>query len=185
MQFIQQMQNIINALYLQRDKIEEKNDRRQEILSQIEEKNLEKIRYEARLRVLTLAEAKLRMAKEEMQSSYLRPTRESFDALLKGLSGLSAGEVSLGSDFKLSFQSRGLSHGMDAMSRGERDLYFLIARLAIVDTLYPEGMLPPMFLDDPFVAFDDERTKVALGYLRALGEKRQILYFTCSGARTE
>lgn len=160
------------------------SDRLQELQMMIEENKAEREKQERRLSILEKAAEKLEMAKEEMQTSYLGPTRERFGEILENLTELKAGDVYLGADFKLSFKADGLSHEMQSMSRGERDLYLLITRLAIVDTLYPQGMLPPIFLDDPFVAFDDERAKIALDYLKALGEKRQILYFTCSGART-
>ncbi len=183
---IAQLQEAINAMTVEREKIEEKDDKRQELLSSMEESRMEMEKYQSRLRVLEQAEEKLKLAKEEMQSSYLMPTRERFDAILQMLTDLNAGDVYLGSDFKLAYKKQGgLSHDMTAMSRGERDLYLLIARFAIVDTLYPDGTLPPILLDDPFVAFDDGRVTKALGYLDALAEKRQILYFTCSGARAK
>ena len=165
-------------------RLDEMSDRLQELQMMIEEKLAEQQKQERRLSILEKTAEKLRQAKEEMQSSYLGPTRERFGEILESLTDLKTGDVYLGEDFKLTFKADGLSHSMQSMSRGERDLYLLIARLAIVDTLYPKGMLPPIFLDDPFVAFDDGRAKIALDYLKALGEKRQILYFTCSGART-
>ena len=168
----------------EQSKLDEKNDLLQVLYMTIEEETAQKEKNERRLFILRNAEKKLEMAKEEMQTSYLGPTRERFGEILENLTELKAGDVYLGADFKLSFKADGLSHEMQSMSRGERDLYLLIARLAIVDTLYPQGMLPPIFLDDPFVAFDDGRAEKALEYLKALGEKRQILYFTCSGART-
>ncbi len=166
-------------------RLDEKSDRLQELQMMIEESKAEKAKQERRLNILQKAQEKLDMAKEEMQTSYLGPTRERFNEILESLTELKAGDVYLGADFKLSFKADGLSHSMQSMSRGERDLYLLIARLAIVDTLYPKGMLPPIFLDDPFVAFDDGRAERALAYLRVLGEKRQILYFTCSAARVK
>ena len=167
-------------------------ERKEELFDEIEEKKaeVEELRVtneqmEYRLRILEQTARMLERAKEAMQSSYLVPMRKNFDALLTTLSDKQAGEVYIDGSFKVSSRQDGTSRQMDAMSRGERDLYLLISRLAIVDTLYPEGMLPPIFLDDPFVAFDDGRTAKALEYLKSLGKKRQIIYLTCSEARTK
>ena len=37
----------------------------------------------------------------------------------------------------------------------------------------------PILLDDALVTFDDRRLAAALQYLAELGERRQILLFTC------
>jgi recombinational DNA repair ATPase RecF len=170
------LQGELDELEVLDDKIEEKNAEREELV-------LKKEHSEYRLHILEATARMLETAKESMQSSYLIPMRKSFDALLTELCEKEAGEVTLDASFKLSCKHRGVSHTVDAMSRGERDLYLLISRLAIVDTLYPEGMLPPIFLDDPFVAFDDARVDKALTYLNALAKTRQIIYLTCSSAR--
>ena len=170
------LQRELDELEVLDDKIEEKNAEREELV-------LKKEHSEYRLHILEATARMLETAKESMQSSYLIPMRKSFDALLTELGEKEAGEVTLDASFKLSCKHRGVSHTVDAMSRGERDLYLLISRLAIVDTLYPEGMLPPIFLDDPFVAFDDARVDKALTYLNAIAKKRQIIYLTCSSAR--
>jgi uncharacterized protein YhaN len=39
-------------------------------------------------------------------------------------------------------------------------------------------------MDDPFAGFDDEHVKLGLELLKTLEEQYQILYFTCSSART-
>jgi hypothetical protein len=76
----------------------------------------------------------------------------------------------------------GRAKSSENYSKGTRELFSLCARLALIDSLF-EGEYPPIMLDDPFAYFDDERTKSALGLLRELGKRRQIIYFTCSGAR--
>ena len=159
------------------DTIEEKKAERDELRAKNE-------RAEYRLHILEMTSGMLERAKESMQTSYLVPMKKNFESLLTTLSDKEAGEVFIDASFKVSSRQGGTTKSMEAMSRGERDLYLLISRLAIVDTLYPEGMLPPILLDDPFVAFDDGRTRRALSYLEALGKKRQIIYLTCSDART-
>jgi|SRR5579883_841765 uncharacterized protein YhaN len=61
---------------------------------------------------------------------------------------------------------------------GAVDQCYLALRLALVDLLCPDRK-PPLFLDDPFLAYDEERQASALRLLRDLARDRQIFLFTC------
>jgi DNA repair exonuclease SbcCD ATPase subunit len=61
---------------------------------------------------------------------------------------------------------------------GGVDQCYLALRLALVDLL-ADGCCPPLFLDDPFLAYDDERQASAMAFLRSLARDRQIFLFTC------
>lgn len=63
---------------------------------------------------------------------------------------------------------------------GAVDQCYLALRLGLVDLL-TEGRKPPLFLDDPFLAYDEERQAAAMDLLRALARDRQIFLFTCRG----
>ena len=86
-------------------------------------------------------------------------------------------------DFGVTKQEGASTRAVEAYSRGTRDLFNLAARLALVDSLY-EKEKPFIILDDPFTAFDDEKTGAALKLLREFGKERQIIYFTCAEARS-
>jgi len=56
---------------------------------------------------------------------------------------------------------------------------YLAIRLAIVDHL-DDGRDPlPLFLDEVFVNWDQERRRGALDVLAQMAERRQIFFFTC------
>jgi uncharacterized protein YhaN len=55
---------------------------------------------------------------------------------------------------------------------------YLALRLALVDVLCG-GRRPPLFLDDPLLAYDDGREAAAMALLRRLAADRQIFLFTC------
>lgn len=63
------------------------------------------------------------------------------------------------------------------LSSGTKDQLYLALRLAICDVLLPENT--PIILDDPFVFYDDLRTKKAIELLEIIAKKRQVLLFTC------
>lgn len=66
-----------------------------------------------------------------------------------------------------------------ALSRATIDQFYLAARLGLMK-LVLNGRQPPLLLDDPFVTFDGERTKKAMGLLKEVSKEYQVLFFTCA-----
>ncbi len=123
----------------------------------------------------------LKEACDNITSKYLGKTKEKFLEYSKLIAGVD-GEYTLNTSFELAKTERGESHGIEAYSRGTRDLYSLGLRLALIDALY-EKESPFIILDDPFIALDDAKLERAKATLKALGKTKQILYFTCSKSR--
>jgi uncharacterized protein YhaN len=63
---------------------------------------------------------------------------------------------------------------------GAVDQCYLALRLALVDVLC-DDRCPPLFLDDPFLAYDEHRAREAMYFLRQLARDRQIFLLTCRG----
>ena len=61
-------------------------------------------------------------------------------------------------------------------SEGTGDQIYLALRLAVWEAMTPEA---PLVLDDAFLRFDNERLGYAMGLLRELSPRHQILLFTC------
>ncbi|MDQ3493719.1 MAG: AAA family ATPase [Chloroflexota bacterium] len=67
----------------------------------------------------------------------------------------------------------------DDLSQGTIDQIYLAARLGLVRQVTQERR-PPLVFDDPFVTFDDDRARRAVGLLRSLASDHQVIYLTCS-----
>lgn len=65
------------------------------------------------------------------------------------------------------------------LSAGTADQLYLATRLAVCEMVLPPEQNAPLILDDALITFDDERLHKTLDYLARLGERRQILLFTC------
>ena len=125
----------------------------------------------------------LTIAKDNMTSKYLGKTKSGFIKYAEKIGGIIGESFEMDTDFGITKQEGATTRGVEAYSRGTRDLFNLAARLALVDSLY-EKESPFIILDDPFTAFDDKKTSAALKLLRDLGRDRQIIYFTCSKSRS-
>jgi len=65
------------------------------------------------------------------------------------------------------------------LSQGTIDQIYLAARLGLVRQV-TQDRRPPLVFDDPFVTFDDDRARRAVGLLRSLASDHQVIYLTCS-----
>lgn len=124
----------------------------------------------------------LERAKDSITAKYLGKTKAGFERYTALIGGGTDECFEMSTDFGVAKFEGASPRSTEAYSRGTRDLYNLAARLALVDSLY-EGESPFVILDDPFTAFDDEKTEAALKLLEKLGEGKQIIYFTCSKSR--
>lgn len=61
---------------------------------------------------------------------------------------------------------------------GGVDQCYLALRLGLADLL-SAGRRPPLFLDDPLLAYDDDRQAAAMALLRQVARDRQVFLFTC------
>jgi energy-coupling factor transporter ATP-binding protein EcfA2 len=65
-----------------------------------------------------------------------------------------------------------------ALGSAAVDACYLALRLALVDVLCGDCR-PPLFLDDPFLAYDAVRLDAASAFLKTLARDREIFLFTC------
>ena len=90
--------------------------------------------------------------------------------------------VSVDSDGKLCVHADGLDLPPEALSRGTLEQLYLGLRLAVGELVTKEEEMP-LFLDEAFCMYDDERLKQTLK--RLAGKKKQILLFTCQKREME
>lgn len=125
----------------------------------------------------------LTVAKDSMTSKYLGKTKAGFIKYAEKIGGIIGESFEMDTDFGITKQEGTGTKGVEAYSRGTRDLFNLAARLGLVDSLY-EKESPFILLDDPFTAFDDKKTAAALKLLNEFSRDRQIIYFTCAKSRS-
>ena len=156
-----------------------------ESIDELEEKlgeKQEKIRiFRENLTVITKTKDILSKAKDSMTARYLDSTKRGFEKYVELFDEANA-EFTVDTSFSFMKSDMGRSRQAEAYSRGTRDMHALAMRLALLDSLYSQE-IPPIILDDPFTAFDDEHVEKAIKVLKKLSQDRQILYFTCSASR--
>jgi len=93
------------------------------------------------------------------------------------------GELTVSRDMKISIrvpQTRRMHEDPEKLlSKGTTDQVFLALRLAMIQCIGEKGETIPMFLDDPFPNYDDERLRRALALLGQVAQRHQVFLFTC------
>ena len=138
--------------------------------------------YTAKLAIIQKTKAFLSEASDSLTAKYLSKTKAAFDKYIEKTS-LEVGEdFSMSTSFEIMKNEKGSLKECDAFSRGTRDLYALVARISLIESLY-ENEKPFIILDDPFAYLDDTKLAKAKDVLSALSKDKQIIYLTCTNSR--
>lgn len=86
-------------------------------------------------------------------------------------------EAKISEEYKLKIRNEGLLFDAEILSNGAKDQLYLALRLSFINRLFKNKDVP-IFLDDAFVQYDDERRKKAIELL-ASENFEQIIFFTC------
>lgn len=143
----------------------------------------EKTRLEKRLNVIRYAKEILLRARSNMATKYLDPAQKRLQryAWEMGLENF-ADSLRLQGDGVPVAEDAGVLRELGYYSAGMQDLFGLCLRLALAESIYPDGGI--LILDDPFVNLDDDKTARAKTLLYGLSQKYQILYLTCKQERS-
>ena len=120
----------------------------------------------------------LETAKNQLLSRYLDRLKEGTEDYLAELVPEWEPEVSMDVKLQMKVQQEGSLRDTECFSTGWQDLFRLAERFALVDAICDADQ-PTVVLDDPFVNLDPKKYKNALQLLEKLGEKRQLIYFSC------
>lgn len=130
------------------------------------------------LDALNLAQDTLTQATAELQRRFAPRISQRALAFFKNMTAGRYDRLTLGADFTVhaGTQDESVLHEALWRSEGTVDQLYLALRLAVAEALTPNS---PLILDDALVRFDDQRLKAAMELLQELGQKRQVILFTC------
>jgi uncharacterized protein YhaN len=129
-------------------------------------------------RLIRLADQRFR---EERQPRVLRRAGEYLAHITEGrYSRIVTAEEGDRETFKL--RGDGYQHAVSldgGVSTGTREQAYLALRLAAVDELDDSGERLPVFVDEVFVNWDEDRRSRGIELMARLAEERQVFVFTC------
>ena len=173
---ITEYQKTLENLGMQYDEWEDKKEQLEQ-LEEIQKEEQQKFHY------LKQAKTKLSQAKESLTSRYTDPVLTSFEQYYISITGQDNMEFHIDANITVTVKEQGKQRDVRTLSTGYQDLVGICLRLAFVDAMY-EQESPMLILDDPFTNLDDDKVIAARTLLQEVAKKYQVIYFTCSDARS-
>lgn len=137
------------------------------------------IKGEKEFAALNLASATLQDAFDEVRKNISPDLNEKVIDKFNFLTNGNYEEAKISEDYKLKIRENGILFDGDILSNGAKDQLYLSLRLSFIDMLFKNKDVP-IFLDDAFVQYDDDRREKALNLL--INQNfAQIILFTCQG----
>lgn len=90
-------------------------------------------------------------------------------------------EVKIDPDFRIQVREKGTAElrPAESLSRGTQDQLYFAVRFGVLELLGNSQEPCPCLLDEPFVAYDQERMRAAFRILEQEAGRRQLILFTC------
>ncbi len=167
---IKDLEHLIEKRYLGKRSIAEI----EEELYDAQEKIL---KCEKEFKALEVASLKLQESFKELRSN-IGPKLN--DEVLKNFNYLTLKnykDVKISEDYKLKVRDNSLLFDSEILSNGAKDQLYLSLRLSFINLLF-ENKKVPIFLDDAFIQYDDNRRERALRLL-IKEDFNQVIFFTC------
>lgn len=154
---------------------------------QIRQKQAQREQLQGEYDALTLALDALHSANTTLQNRFSPELGRRAAEIFFQMTGSGWSSIQLDREFHLSAGQGDdpARRSVQLLSAGTADQLYLATRLAVCEMVLPPEQNAPLILDDALITFDDERLRKTLDYLARLGERRQILLFTCQGREAD
>lgn len=139
-------------------------------------------RLQHRYDILVKTRKYLEMARIGFSTRYMQPLKTAFDEYYRMMADEDGKEYNMNANLDLTVRESGKEREPGLLSTGYQDMIGICRRMSLIDAMYREEK-PVLIMDDPFTNLDGKKLEGALRFLRLIGEKIQILYFTCHESR--
>lgn len=136
-----------------------------------------------KLEMLERTKNYLKDANMSLQNKYVLPIKNSFLKYFEQLFEMSSDRIAIDSDFNVMFDENGAYRSDKHLSAGQRSIWALCYRLALIENMYKKEK-PFIILDDPFVHLDEQHMKKMVDIMKKLAKERQVIYFSCHDSRS-
>lgn len=152
-----------------------------EIEEEIESIKIEIDLLEYRLQYINIAYDTLIECFKELQRDFGPILNEKVSKIFSSIVIDNYEEVKVSEDYGLKVRDRGRNDIIDAdyLSNGTLDQIYFSLRMAFIDLIFDGEEIIPIFLDEGFMQYDDERLVKVLEYIKTIDKSRQIIIFTC------
>lgn len=128
------------------------------------------------LRILHLASDILCQSYEELKTNFAPKLAKSTAKIFNAMTSGKHGEIIVNDKFEIQIKNDGKYENSNYFSSGTiQQLYFSL-RLGIIELISDKF---PLFIDDAFITYDDERFENVSAFLKDYSKNNQIIFTTC------
>ena len=145
--------------------------------------------YRNKLEALSLARSVLARSSEELQTTFGPVINRRTQSYLEAITGTKHGDVRISGDFEVSVYDSAhmVCHVSDEYSGATEDQIYLALRCALLSLISQDNAPLPLYLDDPFVQYDDKRFAMAAEFLGhfTVNTGTQVILASCQSRAVE
>ena len=191
---LEETKSIFNEVLLrirEKETILKSMDYKDEILQEVKEEisylKEEKKELESTGKSINIALHIMSEAEEELENSYVPLLNDKMNSILKKIIPKGYNELKVADNLCLKAMNSETNKicNVFSLSHGTIDQMYLVLRLASSKIIGEAGEKIPIFLDEVFSQFDDDRIISTLKVLKEMGEENQIVIFTCKKRELE
>ena len=150
------------------------------------EENMESVKNEIneleyRLQCINIAYETLIECFKELQRDFGPLLNNKVSKILCSITMNNYNEVKVSEEYSIKLRDNNENTIIDAeyLSNGTLDQIYFALRMAFVDLIFNQDESVPIFLDEAFMQYDDDRLMKVLDYIQSIESNRQIIIFTC------
>ncbi len=147
----------------------------------LESENIKKCERE--LAAYELAVATIEGISEDIHSGFSQSFNDCVSRIIKQITQGKYAEVKVNNKMEIMVvdaESNRLAP-VSSLSGGTIDQLYFAVRFAIMDLILPDKTIP-VFLDDCFLQYDEQRLENILQFIKTVSKRRQIIMFSCRNA---
>lgn len=137
----------------------------------------EESRLKRRYEVLELTKSIMKDSYDKLRKAFSGKLNDRVTEIYNEITGTER-TIKVSELFSMSYQESGMLWNDTFLSHGSMEQLYFSLRLAMAELVY-EGVRVPLFLDEAFSSYDEERLKSVLRYLKKVSDRYQIFIFTC------
>lgn len=137
----------------------------------------EEARLKRRYEVLELTRSIMKDSYDKLRKEFSGKLNDRVTEIYNEITGTER-SIKVSELFSMSYQESGMLWNDTFLSHGSMEQLYLSLRLAMAELVY-EGEKVPLFLDEAFSSYDENRLKSVLKYLQSASDRYQIFIFTC------
>lgn len=147
-----------------------------QLICEIEELESKLKAAEEEKKIIGVASEILDESYEEIKSNFAPRLAKATERIFNSLTGGAHGEITVNDKFEIHIRHEGRYENSNYFSSGTiQQLYFSL-RLGIIEMIAEKL---PLFIDDAFITYDDERFREGEKFLKEYSAENQIVFTTC------